>query len=462
MSTIHIFAIGGTGSRVLRSLTMLLSAGVKCDWDIHPIIVDPDHSNEDVSRTSILIKNYVKLRERLSFDQSARNVFFSTRLLLSEDLRMPIENTSDKRFKDYIGLSGMPSTSQALMRALFSDQDLDAEMQVGFEGNPNRGSVVLNQLSETAAFKSFANDFKQGDRVFIISSIFGGTGASGFPLLLKKLRDNKDMPNHALINQSTIGAVTVLPYFKVKPDSGSPIDSATFISKTRSALQYYKRNISDSPSIPLQYLYYIGDRRCRTYDNHKGGQEQRNDAHFVELAAALAVLDFAKQGGNARSHKEFGVKNDVQEITFADLGERSSGQIKLPLIQNMLLHHLFKYHSSEMPNQRYIIEQGEHFMDNDWIREYRDFLNNYHDWLAELAGNDVAFSPFELNPSSATNPLDFVKGHKHKQPLIGKKGFNHFDDAINQQKTDADNSIQRLMDKLYLATLEMAEKDYIG
>ena len=462
MSTLHLFAIGGTGSRVLRSLTMLLSAGVKCEWDIHPIIVDPDHSNEDVSRTSILIKNYAKLRKNLSFDQSARNKFFSTRLILSEDLRMPIENTSDKRFKDYIGLTGMPTESQALMRALFSDQDLDAEMQVGFEGNPNRGSVVLNQLSETVAFKSFANDFKQEDRVFIISSIFGGTGASGFPLLLKMLRDNKDMPNHALINQSTIGAVTVLPYFKVKPDTGSPIDSATFISKTRSALQYYKRNISDSPSIPLQYLYYIGDRKCRTYDNHKGGQDQCNDAHFVELAAALAILDFAQQSDNTRGHKEFGVKNDAKEITFTDLGERTSDQIKLPLIQNMLLHHLFKYHSSEMPNQRYIIEQGSHFMDNDWIREYINFLDKYHLWLTELAGNDVAFSPFELNPSSATDPLDFVKGHKHKQPLIGKKGFNHFDDVINQQKTDADNGIQRVMDKLYQATLEMAKKDYIG
>ena len=462
MSTLHLFAIGGTGSRVLRSLTMLLSAGVKCKWEIHPIIVDPDHSNEDVSRASILMKKYAKLRENLSFDQSARNQFFNTRLHLSEDLRMPIENTSDKRFKDYISLSGMQSASQALMRALFSDQDLDAEMQVGFEGNPNRGSVVLNQLSETNAFKSFANDFKQGDRVFIISSIFGGTGASGFPLLLKMLRDNKDMPNHALINQSTIGAVTVLPYFKVKPDSNSPIDSATFISKTRSALQYYKRNISDSPSNPLQHLYYVGDRKCRTYDNHKGGQDQCNDAHFVELAAALAILDFAQQSDNTQSHKEFGIKNDAKEITFADLGERTSDQIKLPLIQNMLLHHLFKYHGSEMPNQRYIIEQGMHFMDHDWFRAYIDFLDEYHVWLTELAANDVAFSPFELNPSSATDPLDFVKGHKHKQPLIGKKGFNHFDDVINQQKTDADNSVQKVMDKLYQATLEMAKKDYIG
>ena len=76
MSTLHVFAIGGTGSRVLRSLTMLLAAGVKCDMDIRPVIVDPDHSNEDVSRCSMLIQDYCKLRKKLTFDTSSSNGFF--------------------------------------------------------------------------------------------------------------------------------------------------------------------------------------------------------------------------------------------------------------------------------------------------------------------------------------------------------------------------------------------------
>lgn len=32
MSKLYVFAIGGSGSRVLRSLTMLLAAGVKTDY----------------------------------------------------------------------------------------------------------------------------------------------------------------------------------------------------------------------------------------------------------------------------------------------------------------------------------------------------------------------------------------------------------------------------------------------
>ena len=52
MSKLYIFGIGGTGSRVLRSFTMMLAAGVKIGVnEIVPIIIDPDVSNADLTRT---------------------------------------------------------------------------------------------------------------------------------------------------------------------------------------------------------------------------------------------------------------------------------------------------------------------------------------------------------------------------------------------------------------------------
>ena len=49
MSKLYVFGIGGTGSRVLRALTMLLASGVKCDAEkIVPIIIDPDDSAADM------------------------------------------------------------------------------------------------------------------------------------------------------------------------------------------------------------------------------------------------------------------------------------------------------------------------------------------------------------------------------------------------------------------------------
>ena len=73
---------------------------------------------------------------------------------------------------------------------LYKD-NLDSELTIGFKGNPNVGSIVLNSFENSPEFKLFTNIFdKDKDRVFIISSIFGGTGASGFPLLVKLIRNN--------------------------------------------------------------------------------------------------------------------------------------------------------------------------------------------------------------------------------------------------------------------------------
>ena len=58
MSKLYVFGIGGTGSRVLKSLTMLLASGVKCNADtIVPIIIDPDDSGADKTRTIDLMKS---------------------------------------------------------------------------------------------------------------------------------------------------------------------------------------------------------------------------------------------------------------------------------------------------------------------------------------------------------------------------------------------------------------------
>jgi hypothetical protein len=56
-SKLFIFAIGGTGSRVVKALTMLLASGVelKNTSEVIPIIVDPHKSNDDLKRTESLL-----------------------------------------------------------------------------------------------------------------------------------------------------------------------------------------------------------------------------------------------------------------------------------------------------------------------------------------------------------------------------------------------------------------------
>ena len=190
MGKLYVFGIGGTGARVLRSFTMMMAAGVNiCADEVVPIIIDPDASNADLTRTVTLMNIYRTIHSSLSFTPKNESTFFRkelSQILVNYTLR--INDTDDKTFLQFIDLPSMDKSSQAMMRMLFSEKNLGSSMDVGFKGNPNIGSIVLNQIVDSKDFQDFANNFESGDKIFIISSIFGGTGASGFPLLLKTLR----------------------------------------------------------------------------------------------------------------------------------------------------------------------------------------------------------------------------------------------------------------------------------
>lgn len=280
MSKLYVFAIGGTGARVLRSLTMMLAAGVKPGVEtIVPIIIDPDTANADLTRTVTLMNEYMALNETQKFSEGSESRFFKTKISRKQkDYTLPFDNIGGVTFESYLGLASMDREDQALVRMLFSQKNLDSQMDVGFKGNPNIGSVVLNQIFDSDEFNSIANSFSAGDKIFIISSIFGGTGASGFPMLLKSLRTSNKFTNNDIINKAIIGAVTILPYFKVdsnSADDSKEIKSGTFISKAKSALAYYDNNITKGEAA-VDDLYFLGDDIYnKVYKYSEGGSTQK-------------------------------------------------------------------------------------------------------------------------------------------------------------------------------------------
>ena len=101
MAKLYLFAIGGTGSRVLRSLTMMMAAGVKMDVDeVVPIIIDPDASNQNLTDTVQLMNEYRETRKGLSFPQGVETQFFRTELSqILPNYTLRIQNTNNKKFK---------------------------------------------------------------------------------------------------------------------------------------------------------------------------------------------------------------------------------------------------------------------------------------------------------------------------------------------------------------------------
>lgn len=166
MSKLYVFAIGGSGSRVLRSLTMLLSSGVHTNYEIVPMIVDPDQSNGDLVRTVDVMRSYENIHNALSFNNNEKNEFFKNPIsALNDDgnYLLPLVGTSGISFENYLSLGTMSLENQAIMRMLFSNANLASDMNVGFKGNPNIGSIVLNQFTDSKDYNTFATNFVNGD-----------------------------------------------------------------------------------------------------------------------------------------------------------------------------------------------------------------------------------------------------------------------------------------------------------
>ena len=59
MNNLYVFAIGGSGERVMRSLIMLLASGVKLNANsVTPVFVDNDKNSAALTRCENLIKFY--------------------------------------------------------------------------------------------------------------------------------------------------------------------------------------------------------------------------------------------------------------------------------------------------------------------------------------------------------------------------------------------------------------------
>lgn len=346
---VFIFGIGGTGSRVLRSLTMLLASGVKLnhqDLSIVPVIIDTDAHNGDTARTREVLRSYHTIRNNFvnKTATSQTDTFFNTQIrsfnrmegngsdAAELDIQFNFQN-QENTFANFISYNSLNQENKDVIELLYNDSidhypELHLDLTVGFKGNPNIGSVVFNGLADSQQFKNLEGSFTSNDRIFIISSIFGGTGASGFPTLVKLIRNSKNEN----LKRSLIGAITVMPYFNVDSDDKSAINSAIFDTKTKAALSFYA---DDSHINSVNALYYLADNnQSGTLPNVEGGKDQVNDSHIVELIAATSVIDFINKNESELATPqcfEFGAESGNNPFTIAQFSNHTKEKCIKPL-----------------------------------------------------------------------------------------------------------------------------------
>lgn len=482
MAKLFIFGIGGTGSRVLKALTLLFAAGCKLPngFDtVVPIIIDPDIANGDLDRTKDILKLYQEIRYEIHQpdDFFAQEVISLPNIAGSKKIdpsffQFQLTGTDQSKFEDYLDFNNLDSGDKLFLKLLYSEKNLQDNLDVGFKGNPHMGSIVLNQFTSSKDFQDFGSAFNPGDAVFIINSIFGGTGAAGFPLLLKNLRSiNTAIPGIASIVKSPIGGITYLPYFNVNHDEESAIDSDTFLEKSKIAIEYYNRTIIEQTNT-VNALYFLGNQDSDFYPNNEGKGLQKNKAHFLELAGALSIFDFCDNIKNYQVDesnnfappeiKEFGIENETNTIKISDLNSSNKSLIRKPLIKykfftNYLSLGLDKALGTSAWTQKKS-KVNKTFFGNDFYNKVIVPFNQYFDqWINELASNKPAFAPFRN--ISKDNALEFVD-EQRKLPkgywyLLNGKSFKALDieNCIQINKVDSENDVTQFI-KLFQKSTE--------
>lgn len=487
----YVFAIGGTGARCLDALIYLCAMGYGPDQPIHPIIVDPDTGNGNGNATNELLSLYKQIRD--SINNPEANHFFKTEILYddrqdTQDTKKQVPNFFDPNEGIQSGQNTLShfieyntelrkTNYHYLAELLFSEDERNMNMDQGYRGIPSIGSVLMTKVQEQKFWpvikESMIND--RNSKAFIMGSVFGGTGASGYPVISRLLRNSA--PN------SKIGGVLMLPYFKLQ-DAKNLIEqqpelkkenimpnSNSFIVNAKTACQFYSKYFDSNDS-----NYVLGDDfdLCKTYDNYAiGSKEQKNNAHFIELIAALASLDFERRSEN-NYQKYYNLivnspttSNEAPTIEARDLPVEGDALVK-QFEKFSLLYHFIEnlYGSIEVEKLRMLDKiawlrklstsnrraRGRDLIDiKDQIYTLKTFLNRYRVWMNQMHTN----TPDLKIQDSNLRLYSLLVNDKERY-----KGFDitRLDIQFNSSKPDQENLFGNMLEMMSQAKMIKGDK----
>jgi len=428
---LYLFAIGGSGARVVKSFVHLLASGsnIPIGTEIVPIIIDTDAKSLETDKLNKTIYKYGEV-QRVLFDNNEdyRNScsFFNTKILTKQFNfeSLNLDSTFNKFLNEYEGQPRkLKDDIKNLMDSLYdtspensSDTELNLNLNVGFKGNPNIGGIIFNMLENNIDFKNLLGSINATDRVFIISSIFGGNGSSGFPALMNLFKQSE---LEGLQNAKK-AALTVLPYYDLLTDESkendTSINAKLFNSKSKSALSFY---IQDNVLNSLDAHYYVADNKRGQYKYSARGENQNNPATLSEFLGALGILHFLNTSQFNPIENKFGFALDMLGSGAGDniihLGHfKKENKVYSHVLKQLISFAFAKKFFDFLCSNENALNPG--FKDssdfyNRSNESYRSVLNTYYEdwqnWIDELE-----------NTTSGKRGLKFFEFNREIDELI--------------------------------------------
>jgi hypothetical protein len=316
MEQLFILGIGGTGMRCLEAFVHLCAMGMLDNKEIHILALDTDLDNGNYDRLkSLITEGYLKVKGVNNKKHFAlKDTFFSANIKLYK-FSPDYSKEDTGRFDRLVSLIDEPKEVRDFANLMFTESVQNFDLKHGYRTQTHIGSLLMyhalrkeaeNINSDISRFLKILVDATSigNPRVFVMGSVFGGTGASSIPIVPKALNDiaSRTMEGKNLSN-AFFGSILLTNYFTFDSASKSDkeiqkviADAKNFAINSQAALMYYEDDSTVKTTYKHFYILGTDDNNFRPIEkqdkNITGGFSQRNDSHYIELVAASAAYDF--------------------------------------------------------------------------------------------------------------------------------------------------------------------------
>ena len=484
----NLILLGGTGARCGEIFVHMCANGYLDVKNINILYIDSDTKNGNADYFKRVVKLYNECQKSYVIKESPIPCFFKPKINLF------CENPVGKTvyFQDIANSSGGNArgfdSASVLMDVLYSEEEKEMKISEGFFAHPNVGAALFAAnmdviLEKFVKIISTAQSDMKKIKIFLLGSIFGGTGASSLPTISKYLKKKLfgDSDNKFIGEQLQRGGCMVLPYFgfsrdglaeKVLSESSFEIESDKFATKTKAAIEYYKYVDGEGNNgfRVFDQLYIIGhDGKDVRGAYETAGNKQRNLPHIVEFYSAMSCVTFFESTIGEKGHYFATVSEN--KINWSDVYQPVKCiycfyiMMRFSIVmKSLIMEELFDYkqrnklkeHAKEIPWYYDFIDGKAKSSDLNEEKLFNKFDNiskycsEYIRWFAELNISNIekAASPDKIkidNKKDEEEDSDVVKYLQFfSKRLILKQFMNGLitDGMLSDEYTDeASNNI---------------------
>lgn len=396
----YLISIGGTGAKCLEAFVHMNAMGlIKSPEAIHVICVDQDASNGNLSKAREAVGAYNNAFKAMA----PLEKFFKNPLVMAENTWSPVPPAANKvlNLKSIFERANMNTKEKdldCLFDALFSEEEQNTVLTEGFRAHPAIGAAVIganmNMETEGSVWKEMVDEIAENKaKIFFLGSVFGGTGAAGFPNIAKIIRkyfddkatnNNPDKPGDKKNTRIKMGGCLMLPYFNfpradeknmVDPDDPTKKiivpDSGKFKASTYAALNYY--DASNLVGDIFDAVYLLGDQLEMKIAKYRPGQkDQKNKAHYLEMLAALSACEFFNKPETDdyfKTPKSYMLALEDEKLRWKDLPAVGAG-IGVEDKVRTFIRTIYMYRSMVFLKLRSCYDNEDNFKDNTWIEGF--------------------------------------------------------------------------------------------